>query len=117
MVGNCHFIAAYSDADYPTHWRLVKPLFAKGLPKDERLSAVPSERGIWHRRYWEYTIAMSGTIVLMSTMCTSTRLSRGGYQGLRIGRFLTFTGLCGMESCRQTGPVVKNPRDMTNACA
>jgi len=43
-------------ADYPTRWRLIKLMFAKGLPKHERLSAAQrqrKERGIWHRRYWE----------------------------------------------------------------
>ena len=47
------------DADFATRWRLIKLLFAKGLPKHERLSAVRrqrKERGIWHRRYWEHTI-------------------------------------------------------------
>jgi putative transposase len=47
------------DADYATRWRLIKLLFSKGLPKQERLSSVRkrrNERGIWHRRYWEHTI-------------------------------------------------------------
>ena len=47
------------DPDFATRWRLIKLLFAKGLPKEERRSAVRKkrgERGIWHRRYWEHTI-------------------------------------------------------------
>jgi putative transposase len=47
------------DADYAARWRLIKLLFSKGLPKQERLSSVRkrrNERGIWHRRYWEHTI-------------------------------------------------------------
>ncbi|WAK00595.1 REP-associated tyrosine transposase [Methylobacter sp. YRD-M1] len=47
------------DADYATRWRLIKLLFSRGLPKQERLSSVrnrQNERGIWHRRYWEHTI-------------------------------------------------------------
>jgi putative transposase len=38
---------------------LIKTLFAKQLPKTERLSPVrqeKGERGIWQRRYWEHTI-------------------------------------------------------------
>jgi len=34
-------------------------IVSKGLPKNERLSAIRrrrSERGIWQRRYWEHTI-------------------------------------------------------------
>jgi hypothetical protein len=45
--------------DFPVRWRLIKLLFAKGLPRTERLSATRrkrSERGIWQRRYWEHTI-------------------------------------------------------------
>ncbi|WP_305908347.1 transposase [Methylomarinum sp. Ch1-1] len=45
--------------DYAIRWRLIKLLFSKGLPKNERLPAVRrrrSERGIWQRRYWEHTI-------------------------------------------------------------
>jgi putative transposase len=47
------------DADCATRWRLIKLLFSKGLPKQERLSSVRkrrNERGIWHRCYWEHTI-------------------------------------------------------------
>ncbi len=56
---HCIWSLPEGDADYPTRWRLIKLLFAKGLPKHERLSAVRrqrKERGIWHRRYWEHTI-------------------------------------------------------------
>jgi putative transposase len=48
-----------ADADFSTRWRLIKTRFAKGLPKQERLSAVRkkrSERGIWQRRFWEHLI-------------------------------------------------------------
>ena len=47
------------DADFSTRWRLIKTRFAKGLPKQERLSAVRKkrgERGIWQRRFWEHLI-------------------------------------------------------------
>ncbi|MBM4208463.1 MAG: transposase [Gammaproteobacteria bacterium] len=56
---HCIWTLPAGDADYPTRWRLIKLLFAKGLPKQERLSAVRkrrNERGVWHRRYWEHTI-------------------------------------------------------------
>lgn len=45
--------------DFPVRGRLIKSLFSKGLPRNERLSATRrkrSERGIWQRRYWEHTI-------------------------------------------------------------
>lgn len=47
------------DADFSIRWRLIKMRFAKGLPKQERLSAVRrkrGERGIWQRRFWEHLI-------------------------------------------------------------
>lgn len=56
---HCIWTLPAGDADYPTRWRLIKLLFAKGLLKEERLSAVRQrrhERGVWHRRYWEHTI-------------------------------------------------------------
>ena len=56
---HCVWTLPTGDADYATRWRLIKLLFAKGLPKRERLSAVRKrrkERGVWHRRYWEHTI-------------------------------------------------------------
>ena len=56
---HCIWSLPDSDKDYPTRWRLIKLLFSKGLPKDERRSAVRrkrGERGLWHRRYWEHTI-------------------------------------------------------------
>jgi putative transposase len=56
---HCIWTLPPDDADFATRWRLIKLLFAKSLPKDERLSSVRrnrGERGIWHRRYWEHTI-------------------------------------------------------------
>ncbi|WP_231883559.1 MULTISPECIES: REP-associated tyrosine transposase [Methylomonas] len=45
--------------DFPVRLRLMKLLFAKGLPRTERLSATRRkrrERGVWQRRYWEHTV-------------------------------------------------------------
>jgi putative transposase len=47
------------DSDYSSRWKAIKIVFAKALPKTERLSAVRAargERGIWQRRFWEHTI-------------------------------------------------------------
>jgi putative transposase len=47
------------DADFSLRWRLIKQRFARGLPKQERISAVrPArhERRIWQRRFWEHLI-------------------------------------------------------------
>ncbi|WP_150052063.1 REP-associated tyrosine transposase [Methylomonas rhizoryzae] len=46
-------------ADFSVRLRLMKLLFAKGLPRSERLSATRrnrNERGIWQRRFWEHAI-------------------------------------------------------------
>ncbi len=46
-------------ADFSVRLRLMKLLFAKGLPRGERLSATRrkrNERGIWQRRFWEHSI-------------------------------------------------------------
>jgi putative transposase len=56
---HCIWTLPASDADFATRWRLIKLLFSKSLPKQERLSATRksrNERGIWQRRYWEHTI-------------------------------------------------------------
>ena len=48
-----------ADADFATRWMLIKMLFSKGIPKNERRSDVRierRERGIWQRRYWEHLI-------------------------------------------------------------
>ncbi len=47
------------DADFATRWMLIKMLFSKGIPKNERRSDTRierRERGIWQRRYWEHLI-------------------------------------------------------------
>lgn len=41
------------DDDFSTRWRLIKTVFARALPKTERLSRIrraDGERGIWQRR-------------------------------------------------------------------
>jgi putative transposase len=47
------------DADYAKRWMLIKMLFSRGIPKNERRSKTRierRERGIWQRRYWEHLI-------------------------------------------------------------
>ena len=47
------------DADFATHWRLIKIAFSKALPVTEWRSQVRVARGesrIWQRRYWEHLI-------------------------------------------------------------
>ncbi len=47
------------DADFATHWRLIKSAFSRHVATGERISdsrAAKAERGIWQRRYWEHTI-------------------------------------------------------------
>jgi hypothetical protein len=47
------------DANFPGRWRAIKIAFSKSLPIAEPQSPVMTsrdERGIWQRRYWEYTI-------------------------------------------------------------
>lgn len=48
-----------NDADFATRWMLIKMLFSRGIPKQEKRSDVRikrRERGIWQRRYWEHLI-------------------------------------------------------------
>jgi putative transposase len=45
--------------DFSVRLRLIKLLFAKGLPLSERLSASRRKRhkrGVWQRRFWEHAI-------------------------------------------------------------
>lgn len=47
------------DADFPARWTLIKRGFSARIAKGERRSAsriAKEERGIWQRRFWEYTI-------------------------------------------------------------
>ena len=47
------------DANFATHWRLIKSAFSRNLASGERICqsrAPKGERGIWQRRYWEHTI-------------------------------------------------------------
>lgn len=47
------------DDDFSTRWMLIKMLFSKGIPKNERRSRTRigrRERGVWQRRYWEHLI-------------------------------------------------------------
>ncbi len=47
------------DADFSGRWREIKKAFVKGLPVEERRSAVRvsrGERGVWQRRFWEHAI-------------------------------------------------------------
>lgn len=56
---HCVWTLPPGDGDFAVRWRLIKLLFCKELPRDERLSAVRrrrNERGIWQRRYWEHTL-------------------------------------------------------------
>ena len=56
---HCVWTLPPGDADFAVRWRLIKLLFCKKLPREERLSAVRrrrNERGIWQRRYWEHTL-------------------------------------------------------------
>ena len=47
------------DADFSTRWTLIKRGFSARIAKGESRSAsriAKGERGIWQRRFWEYTI-------------------------------------------------------------
>ncbi len=48
-----------ADADFPLRWALIKADFSRRLPKAEPISQSrlrKRERGIWQRRFWEYTL-------------------------------------------------------------
>jgi len=47
------------DSDYGVRWGLIKSVFSRGLPADERRSMsrrLRGERGIWQRRFWEHMV-------------------------------------------------------------
>lgn len=47
------------DADFATRLRLIKMLFSREIPSQERRSNVRVKRrehGIWQRRHWEHLI-------------------------------------------------------------
>jgi putative transposase len=48
-----------NDADFSTHWRLIKSAYARAIAAGERLSTrreIKRERGIWQRRFWKHAI-------------------------------------------------------------
>jgi putative transposase len=48
-----------NDVDYATRWMLIKSLFSRQIPKEEKRTVSrikKGERGIWQRRYWEHLI-------------------------------------------------------------
>lgn len=56
---HCVWTLPERDDDFPQRWRAIKMAFVRALPKGEARSEVMArrgERGIWQRRYWEYTI-------------------------------------------------------------
>ena len=56
---HCVWTLPPGDDDFANRWRLIKQGFSKGLPVEERRSAVRmarGERGIWQRRFWEHVI-------------------------------------------------------------
>ncbi len=66
--------------DYLTCWRLIKLLFSKGLPSNDRLSAIRrrrTERGIWQRRYWEHAILTESDYVRHTEYTHANPLEHG----------------------------------------
>jgi len=56
---HCIWTLPPGDADYQTHWALIKAGFSRAIPVGERRSMSRikrGERGIWQRRYWEHLI-------------------------------------------------------------
>ena len=53
------------NSDFALRWRLIKTIFSRSVPVDERVSASRAgkgERGIWQRRYWEHTLRDEGDL-------------------------------------------------------
>ena len=56
---HCVWTLPPGDHDFSTRWRVIKTIFARGLPAGERRSGArkrSGERGIWQRRFWEHSI-------------------------------------------------------------
>lgn len=56
---HCIWTLPAGDADFARRWHLIKALFSKQIPDNERQSGGNrrrGERGIWQRRYWEHAI-------------------------------------------------------------
>lgn len=56
---HCVWTLPPGDDDFSTRWRVIKTVFARSLPVNERRSAArmrSGERGIWQRRFWEHSI-------------------------------------------------------------
>ncbi len=56
---HCIWTLPPEDKDYSSRWKNIKALFSKQFPKVEGRSQnriSKGERGVWQRRYWEYTL-------------------------------------------------------------
>jgi len=56
---HCIWTLPDADADFSKRWQTIKTTFSKSLPAVEALSSARArrgERGLWQRRFWEYTI-------------------------------------------------------------
>ena len=104
---HCIWTLPPDDADYPTRWRLIKLLFAKGLPKHERLSSVRQKRGASAACgiavLGNTPSAMSGIWRIIWTTSTRTRSSMDGSCGLVIGPTRPFIATSASACCPSTG--------------
>ena len=56
---HCIWALPSGGTDYPGRWRAIKTRFSRRIPHGEwrcTSRVKKGERGIWQRRYWEYTL-------------------------------------------------------------
>ena len=120
---HCVWTLPSGDDDFSTRWRLIKTVFTRSLPADERRSAARrrhQERGIWQRRFCEHGIRddadFAAHVDYVHFNSRQTRLCRGGrrlavfhVQGLRSARVLS----CRLAWTVGTNPVRQCCRGMT----
>jgi hypothetical protein len=94
------------DADFPGRWRAIKVAFSKSLPVDEPRSPVMTrrgERGIWQRRYWEYTIRDERDFATHMDYTHFNPVKHGLVGTRRIGRIRRFADAWPAGSIRRHG--------------
>ena len=90
---HCVWTLPPGDDDFANRWRLIKQGFSKGLPVEERRSAVRmarGERGIWQRRFWEHVIRDDADYAAHIDYCHINPVKHGHVSSVAEWPFSTF---------------------------
>lgn len=103
---HCVWTLPEGDDDFSTRWRLIKTIFARSLPIQERRSAVRRrhrERGLWQRRFWEHAIRDDADFAAHVDYVHFNPVKQGTFRAPRNGRTRPSRYVSGVGSIRRLG--------------